>query len=161
MSPLLHVWFILEVSARACELRGLSDTVPSPNSREVVESWAAGRDWGDLVGESPASGEKGEEMRGSYGEGGVMTGDRDCVGRIERDWGAGVVWENMSGLYVGEASGTVGCGEESEGRLEESVNGERGVGTREADCEGRVVFLSLNGDWGCDRAEAWENMSGL
>ena len=95
MSPLLYFW---SVSARACELRGLSDTVPSPDSRERLESWAAGRDWGDLVGEGPATGEKGKEMRGSYGEGEVLTGDGDCKGRIERDLGAGVVWENMSGL---------------------------------------------------------------
>ena len=41
------------------------------------------------------------------------------------------------------------------------MNGERGVGTGEADFEGRIVFLSLDGDWGVERAKAWENMSGL
>ena len=39
------------------------------------------------------------------------------------------------------------------------MNGERGAGTGEGDREGRIVLLSLEGDWGVDRA--WENMSGL
>ena len=72
--------------------------MPSPGSREGVESRAAGRDWGDKAREGPATGEKGEEKLGSYGEGGVITGEGDCKGRIERDWGVDAVWENMSRL---------------------------------------------------------------